>query len=875
MIYIHKSTYADTKTIVLPKRVACLQTETLVTLKDFTQILKDASVIFTETIDKKITHIVHASNIKYETDTPIGNILNVNTNVKVIDLDSNKSLTSPDLVSTFIKDTFNFHTFLITKSSSHVEGRNNYKWHVWVLFTGPVAQKSLGTYISHKLPESSFIEELKVNKLGVQYKYKYNNLIDLKTFTSNGRKIAEHPKNTEVFQYGEELIPASRVNQSINQHIVAKRYIPNYKQEDIKNLHSSSLFKPTDILQKPNGEYLSVQDILDSNKNMRLVSPIDIGIKLSGDMQYYYKSQSFVDFNQGSKVYTVSYTTDNLIKYSSKYLPELNLTNDNTFILAPTGSGKTTAMRKSLKDTSIMIVPKTSIVVDQKGLISGFAKWEDLVPGTVNVMTFDKLIGHVNKGKDISEFNIIVDEVHTLFSDFSSHIRKDIYKKILLRGSKFKKLILLSATMDANLLPVKDLYTFRYMSTINTAHLQFIKNADSVYSMIKGRTLIFLQDRLKNASIYDTLKDTHNVLNLKSGDEIPKDLDKYDVIITTSVLREGFSITSHIDTVILYNINNAYGSYDLIQSIARPRINQPDIKIISATTHFTESDQFMPTISDLTKAAQDLVDGYLPTDIRVLHAISLESFKLMTLDIQRIDDHDQSVINNVGVISYYLELLYRKEVLDFDLMTHNLNEFLNCTTELTELDNDSSDLPQIAMKELWQRSKNAKTFEERDKVLDILNDLKETYAQAVEILSKYNDPIASIETKEGQRYLNEMQQCQYTNNPAMFSKINQHKKNINEGIYELLSTSRSWKYKDTFELRGLKRIFKVLDKGKKAFSDEETFSILKKVCRYDKIDKTGAVVKRGHFDYIKVNHKTLVDLSKKDPMKKTINVKGI
>lgn len=860
MIYIHKKDYSDPKTLTLPKKVRAHQLSPIISYNDLEQILVNSSVVFTENTDKDISYITH-KNKESDDSTSIGNVLNVDTNVKLIDLDRNETLTTIDKVIEFIRETLKLSSFIVTPSASQFIKGKKYKWHVWCVFDKPLSQKQFGRYIKGRLPNDSFIEELRTNSLGIQYKFKYNNLIDLVPYTSNGRKIAEYPYKKVIHKYNTEMLNKwSKVVQAKEIIMSKKTHNKTYTPDQItKNFHDSDHFLPTDFVQNTKGEFIQIKDL---TKSQRLVSPIDVGIKLSGDMQYYHDTKTFVDFNQGGKKYRIAYSKSETIEYTSDFLPKLDLSHDNTFILAPTGSGKTHAIKKQLSSKTIVIVPRKSIVKDQGGLQSGFARWNDVSESEVNFMTFNKLSGHLHFDKDISEYNIVIDEIHTLFSAHDNLLYQRIYEELLLRKTKFKKLILLSATMDADLLPVKNLKSYKYINTSKKTQIDFIKNVPEIDNLINGKTLIFKQSKMSNASIYDRYSKTHKILNLKSGSEIPKDLSEYDIIITTSVLREGFSITSHIDTVLLYNVRNSFGAYDIIQSIARPRINQPDIKIISASTHFTEEDVQIPSLASLKDAAYDLSKGYEISDLHVIKAINLDKFKKMSLTIKTIDDLEEVVINDLGLISYYLELKASLELKDFELMTKNLKKYLNCNTSLEILSDESSQLPQITIKELKERFKSCTTFEELDRIVKILESIEDYAAQASELLSTLKDTVTTIETSEGLKYLTEEQQVQYKVNPAVYSKINQHKKNINNGVYDTLNSNRTWKYNDTFEVRGLKRIFKILDKQKKKFTDEEVFDVLRKVCRFEKIKKDGTIVKRGDFDYIKVTHKTLIDIEK-------------
>lgn len=805
------------------------------------------------------------------------------TNVLCLDIEVSSSLEtwisppldSLDKVIDFVEHC-GFQSYIIGRSSSAITKNMTHKWHVYCLFDSKINLTSASNMISYKVPDNSWYYGL-TSAGSVQLK---NSYCDASTFQLS-RYFYEHPETTfHVVDKG--LNKASVVNSYFKQKIIPEFLIqqayPEGEKEKRETTIESSGRKRTvttyagflsleDTLLDTKGHPVLVRDVVEDNKSIRLASFIDSN---GGGLAYYADTKTFIDFHDNGKKYTLSYSKSKTIEFTSKYLPLLDLSNRDTFILAPTGSGKTTYINEHFKDHVIFLVPTNAIVKDQNGMTAGLHGWTDLKTDSVNFMTYDKFKGHASHGEDLSQFNIVIDEVHTLFSHPSCPVRQYIFNNILTRKVQFKKLVLLTATFHTELLPIKNLVSFKYLSTTVKSHIEFVQNVYSMQSMIKGKTLIFFQSKKVLDEIFTMFSKDYNVLTLESGDEIPKDFSSYDIIATTSVLREGFSIKSHIDTVLLYNIHNAFGAYDIIQSIARPRVSNPTIKVISASTHFEDTVKKWPTVADLRIAAHDLSKGYSISDVEILHAISLEQFKKVTLMTD--EASDSVIVNELGVLHYYLHIQKQCEVSDFELMSERLKEFLHCDVSLFIDLNDRNELPQFSLKEFEQKLRQCTSFKQLESMMTELNNMKEFQRQAKRLLKNIETTVEFIDTKDGIQFLNEEQQVQYKVNPAMYTKINQHHRNINAGVYESLNKSRSWKYSDTFELKGLKRILKHLDKNK-IYTDEDVIDQLKKICVFEKL-KDGHVVRRGEFDHIRVINKQLFNLSKSKEMKK-IEVEGI
>ena len=830
------------------------------------------------------------------------------SNIGIIDFEPHKtlskyidkSLNTIEDVCNFIDTYIKLPSYVISKSFSHVENPTvkHSRWHVWFAFDHNFSLQKFKQFLEVSLPDDCWYQYIDDNGTTI----KTNAYIDMTVYSHPSRFFVEHP-SAEYFIKDNGLNSFFSMQQRADRNahkIKNKTYVNPQTLEQIAQIESRIASKPQavnrDLLEKgfvtydtelylPNGTIILARDLLFYKDKTRLTALHNMHEgQFNGDMEWNPRSQTLYDYTASSGgSYKLIENLEKTMYYNTKYLPIelLDLSHKNTFILAPTGSGKTTNIMKLLENTpTIFLAPKKAIVKDNGGLESGLTHWNDVNVFGLTCMTNHKLFGHIEtQNVPLDEFTIVIDEVHMFFQNPHAKEYLKLFEWLMLRKKKFNKLIMLTATLDYNVLPVKDLVSYKYINTSTLTHIDFYKNVGEIETLIKGRTLVFIQSRKRVAALYDRFSKTHKVLSLMSGEEIPENFEEYDLIITTSVLREGFSIKTHIDTVIIYNTLQPIGAYDLLQSLARPRDSQPEIKIIAAQSHFTEENVVTPTLSSLQKLAHDILEGYEIDDIRILQAINLEKFKthafMLTTDK---DGETYKTVNQLGVISYYLSVMRNLETSDFNLMTKTMKSFLNCETTLTVFDNKSNLLPQIdkLVKDLEAEQKSLKTFKEADAFIEKLESLAESSKQIIEILNSLSEErISILETKEGIYHLTEEQRVQWQYNPSVYTKLNQHRKNINEGVYDLMNTNRAWREQTEFTLGGLKKIFKILDKQKKSFRDDEVLTILNKLCVYKKLNSVGAVIKRGKIHKIRVLNKRLYELSKIPEVAKKIKVNGI
>lgn len=300
-----------------------------------------------------------------------------------------------------------------------------------------------------------------------------------------------------------------------------------------------------------------------------------------------------------------------------------------TVEISPTGSGKTHFYRNSA--STIMLFPTNALVQQYDGLMANKYKkvgvksdWTDISTAQCAYMTYDKFAGHM-KHENISEFNIILDEAHLLLLSIEDRY-VELVRKLFLREIEYRELKLVSATLRHEILDLyhrhickKDsrnlgLNVMRYIQADRELHINFVTNIPKITPDIK--TLFFVNSKAKMIQVKEYYRALHpdmRIAMVSANDEQKPEEEIFsnnDLILSTSLLQYGYSIYARIDRVVVHNVNNAVGAIGILQYAARPRGNQPEIFVVSASTHFSEYDIQRPSIADFEKK----VDGYLGSD---------------------------------------------------------------------------------------------------------------------------------------------------------------------------------------------------------------------------------------------------------------------
>ena len=299
-------------------------------------------------------------------------------------------------------------------------------------------------------------------------------------------------------------------------------------------------------------------------------------------------------------------TTHKIVEYDTQYNENFRPITDTkitTVEISPTGSGKSHFYKDSLN--TLMLMPSNSMVIQNGGIVSPAkavelkeqgrtfrVAWEQIDKTKCDYMTYDKFYAHVVNGrKSAADLNIIIDEAHLLFASDNERYQ-ELAKALLERTIDYKELKLISATLRVESFALFSKYEFDinvYQKKDFTPHIHFTR----VFPKVEPteRTLIFINSVDKMYQIEDYLSKQYEgikVMTLSSGSPLPskEEIEECNVIISTSVIRQGYSIENTINKIIVHNVNNSEGAIGILQYMARPRNQSPEVYVIMASTHF-------------------------------------------------------------------------------------------------------------------------------------------------------------------------------------------------------------------------------------------------------------------------------------------------
>lgn len=357
-----------------------------------------------------------------------------------------------------------------------------------------------------------------------------------------------------------------------------------------------------------------------------------------------------------------------VIEYDTTYnekFRKISNTHIITVEISPTGSGKNTFYSKS--PNTIMLMPSNAMVIQNNGIISldkaleldehntskYRTQWNEIDKTKCDYMTYDKFYGHVIEGhSSITNMNIIVDEAELLLAS-----NNELYKKLAIallnRTIEFKELKLISATLRVETLALFNNYAFDvhiYQRKDYNPHINFVKEFPKINP--KECTLIFINSVDKMLQIERYLKDKYKDIKtiiIKSKDKLPteKEIEKHDVILSTSVIRQGYSIEAKIDKVIIHNVNNSEGAIGILQYMARPRNQSPEVYVISASTHFDMSKKPQGRSElDIRKSTLDIIKKQENSDDKNTNEALALSVKAWATKVEQSSYHNNPVLSS-------------------------------------------------------------------------------------------------------------------------------------------------------------------------------------------------------------------------------------
>ena len=328
--------------------------------------------------------------------------------------------------------------------------------------------------------------------------------------------------------------------------------------------------------------------------------------------------------------------------YNTLFRPITN-TQITTVEISPTGSGKSYFYKDS--PYTIMLMPTNSLVRQNGGLLAKDraeenerSRWNEIRTDRCEYMTYNKFAGHMSR-EDIGNFNIIIDEAHLLLGSIDE-IYHELINSLLMRKIQYKELKLISATLrievldmyNRNITEMISSYTGlsvrRYIDTNKNIRIIFTPQIPKIE--VGKKTLFFINSKDKMIQIEEYYNKYHpeiRVIKLSADENEKPSEDKFennDLILSTSVIKQGYSIETKIDRVIVHNVYNAVGAIEIIQYIARPRNGNPEVYVISSRGHFSIDDLQVPSI----EAIENTIKGYKQQEVALAANYALKINKL-------------------------------------------------------------------------------------------------------------------------------------------------------------------------------------------------------------------------------------------------------
>ncbi len=533
--------------------------------------------------------------------------------VEVSDVLGNKCdnyrLTSKKKLIRFMSKTYpQFKNYFITKSFSQIVGKNNFKWHIYIIFDTFYEIADIKKYIISKLPKDSFCQGM--NKNG--HKQDRNAYVDIGVLDAGNRLVYEHPEvrhhsytigqnkpnsiqdfKQTVKDFTEPTYRAvfsdEEIAKAVDGHV--KRYAKRNKisksnaRKIIKSFEDGGMLHYRTKLMLGNGKYRSIKRIIKDGKQIRLFPPLDEGIRnYGGAMAYYPETKTFRDYHN-DKFYATTDNTRDEITFSGKIKLPAHVENVKKFLLiAPTGSGKTYSYESRGK--TIVLVPKRAQVMQHRKGMDYWKRGEwEIFEDRATFMTYKKFYGHMSSisPKDLSGVTVVLDEVHVFGKNAQDLF---IFEKLVMSDTMLgaKKLVITSATVIEEYYQQYVNHICIFKEDCEPTKIKYVQcDTEHEYAIIRrmtGKVLVFNEHRKSNEKLKKYLiSKGKRVLTVSSSAPVTgKMFSEYDIVITTSAIREGFSINEQVDDVVVLGggRNNAT---DIVQSVARPRVNKPMVTI--------------------------------------------------------------------------------------------------------------------------------------------------------------------------------------------------------------------------------------------------------------------------------------------------------
>ncbi len=404
----------------------------------------------------------------------------------------------------------------------------------------------------------------------------------------------------------------------------------------------------------------------------------------SNHSELYIRNGLIFDYGHGKEgtqlsiQYPDKITHHNEHTIEGKYKEATPRTTYFTFICSPTGSGKTHENRSS--SNTIILVP-TRALGTKLGNDEGFIyipAGEDLPLDVIDedtirdtlVLTYDKFSGH--NQELFKNSNIVIDEAPRLFKDSNdefSGARERLIRELCIPQA-YSSVTFISA--DVGFHRLFELYALDYTQT--TSHIYTseyfepkitISNALPKGFNMNRRVGIYCNS-ISKAEAYSKVFNALLITGEERSPNKPEDIDLNPDrnFVFTSVMREGYSINSNVDALVIdarANQSSPTGAVHAIQALSRPR-NNKNLRVYIIHTLNTNKAKIY-SLEGAEAVARTLIDT-AQTDLDVEGGLISPVYKDIRQAISRHDDEDTMYewrINKAILVGAYLKATAKAE----------------------------------------------------------------------------------------------------------------------------------------------------------------------------------------------------------------------
>lgn len=584
----------------------------------------------------------------------------------------------------------------------------------------------------------------------------------------------------------------------------------------------------------------------------------------------------------------------NIIEYdtpfNNKFRPISNK-QITTVEISPTGSGKNRAYEN--EPNTLMLMPSNSMVVQNNGLLSKDkaseyetntkkyrTQWHQIDNSKCDYMTYDKFYGHVVKGNEfVANMNIIIDEAHILFASDREEYQ-ELVKALLNREVEYRELKLISATLRVETLALFTKHKFDvniYQKKDFAPHIHFVNEFPKVNP--DERTLIFINSTDKMYQIEGYLKNKYSDIKtivMKSKDKLPskKEIEECNVILSTSVIRQGYSIENEINKVIIHNVNNPEGAIGILQYMARPRNQSPEVYVVKASTHFDMSKK--PEGRDELLLREDIFE-IIKKQKEFSNTTTLEGNAIALCVEEWAKKVRQSNYNNNPVLSSYLFEKAMKNIelymTDGENMKLSINSFLpNATIDIVNKLKEKEDIKfdRLNIKEYTNELAKLRSMENvKNKISEMIENIKNDTTIKDEEKKRLENRLTKISEVEPYRdFRMNGTPYRYTDKIIVkqmidehtFNRCKWHQFNIDNNIYQLvkvlIQSTRRLKPNDELKISKIDNKFKKFIKPLELSKTAKYIKILERLYSFNFLDKDKKLIELGNRskkrEYVKI-----------------------